>query len=137
MKKYIFNENDVCTNPDKIGEGFVSGNFLYNYIEVAQHPANKLWGFGLYMNHLFDQTEAGGSFVGVSKERCEYQTKERAIYAACQYLKKTADEQDTQQTYHYYPIDKITGHSIPKPATTKKLRIFIKKILQDTQPTLF
>lgn len=137
-KKYIFNENGVCENPDKVGEMCaIKGHTITNYIEIAQ-SSKGLYGYGLYIPVMFDQADAGGEFLGVSKRRCVFETKEEAVLSACKYLKSKADLQDKEHIYTYSSFDRRLGYETSKPATTKNLRLLIEKVSSEiSQLTLF
>lgn len=92
-KQYKFNEFDVCTNPDILGEVG-----LFNKIRVAQAPNGK-WGYGI--SYQFDQADGGGGGWGVSLECCRYQSRHEAVLEACRHIRRIADRQDNtgEDTY--------------------------------------
>lgn len=126
-KQYKFNEFDVCTNPDILGEVG-----LFNQISVAQAPNGK-WGYGI--SYQFDQADGSGGCWGVSLECCRYQSRREAVLEACQRIKIIADRQENtgEDTYE------VTANGNKrKPCTCHDMRECVEKAYNEvSQQTLF
>lgn len=129
MKKYIFNDSDVCVNPDIFG--YIEKDML-NKIEVAQY--RDRWTFGI----LYSQDHNGCGGFAPSKWSAQYDSKRDAVIAGItwmrDYIRRSIERGET------YSIDTVDGH-ISKPETFKRMQACIdravKEINKVKQLTLF
>lgn len=97
MKKYLFNDSNVCINADRFGEIIcTTGLARHQYISVACKPNGK-WVFGV--TYGFDHNGMGSFAPALDYE--EYTTQRDAVIAGCKYIKNIADKQDRthRETY--------------------------------------
>ena len=103
-----------------------------NHITVGEAPNGK-WGYGIA--YQFDQVDGAGGCFGVFLKNCRYESRREAVVAACQYIRKIADEQDSTG-YYTYVISNDYEHR--KPCTCHNMRECIDKAYNEvSQQKLF
>lgn len=119
MKKYIFNDCDVCVNPDIFG---ADKNNMFNRIEVAQF--GDKWSFGI----LYTQDHNGGGGFAACKRHARYDSKRDAVMAGINwmrdYIHRAIERRES------YSIDTADG-SQSKPETFKRIQACINRSVEE------
>lgn len=130
MNNYIFNDCNVCINADKVG---VAGDY-FNHISVAQAPNGK-WGYGYWAE--LDSGESG-SCSPLMKRYCTYTTREAALMAACDELRRMVKRQESSEGYEITSWSEDGRMTKRKRDTCNRLRACIEYACNAVQQlTLF
>lgn len=100
--KYIFNDHDICLNPDRVAISAKDGSFGYNIEIMYAWCGNGLWSFGIHYN-----LGTGGGGFGVSWVSKPFDPTEKKKY----WDRGFQSERECLIAASLYVLDKLHGYN--------------------------